>query len=481
MHRVHSFRQLIILVPLSVSVSHCLDTEVPEERVPSGEVVGVTVGPANSRVREGRSLQLTLNRVFSGGTLEDVTSEGTWSTSNEAVATVDEAGLLTAVAVGTSTIQATLDSLSDRTFVFVTPGLIEVQTTPFAPSLTLGVDRQFVATGIFSDYSVRDLAGQVVWAFEDEEDVTAIVDADGLATGVRTGTTTLAASVDGLFVSSEVTVVDEDVSNLVVAPSVLSFAPNVSGAQLVATGVFGSFEQDLTSQVLWTSSDPAVASVSSDGAVTAGQVGEATITASFMGITADAAVTVAEVTGFAVDPASASVPVGWTVQLEALGPVDGGAQVDLTSAASWSVVDDGTQEDDRVSVDAQGLVVGESVGSEVVRAEIVFGDSDLNADVMVTVTDASLQNVRVSPRTSTVAVGGTAQFTLTGIFTDSSTRTLTAEATWRSSEREVAGISNVEGSRGQAAALGEGTTTIEVRFVREGETFQDSASLTVMP
>jgi len=72
-------------------------------------------------------------------------------------------------------------------------------------------------------------------------------------------------------------------------------------------------------------------------------------------------------------------------------------------------------------------------------------------------------------------VANTLQFTATGNFTDGSKQDLTTTATWNSSNRAVATISNSSGSQGLAKALAAGTTTISAAV----GSLSDSTPLTV--
>lgn len=58
--------------------------------------------------------------LIDGTTTAVVTGDTAWTTSNAAVATVDEAGLVTSVAVGTATITGTYRSKTDTVAVTVT-------------------------------------------------------------------------------------------------------------------------------------------------------------------------------------------------------------------------------------------------------------------------------------------------------------------------------------------------------------------------
>lgn len=72
----------------------------PSTAVMSVEVIGPTL-------EVGATGQFKATATLSDGTKQDVTPVSTWTSSNTAVATVTAAGLVTAVAVGSTTITAT--------------------------------------------------------------------------------------------------------------------------------------------------------------------------------------------------------------------------------------------------------------------------------------------------------------------------------------------------------------------------------------
>jgi uncharacterized protein YjdB len=63
----------------------------------------------------GASSQYSATATMSNGTTEVVTTSATWTSSNPDIATVTPGGLVTAIAEGTVTIQATFDNISGTT------------------------------------------------------------------------------------------------------------------------------------------------------------------------------------------------------------------------------------------------------------------------------------------------------------------------------------------------------------------------------
>jgi uncharacterized protein YjdB len=95
---------LFVAIALSVAASACGSSTSPS----SVSSVSVTGAPPVV----GSSSQYTATATMSNGTTEVVTSTATWTSSDPTIATVTPGGLVTAIAEGTVTIQATFDSIS---------------------------------------------------------------------------------------------------------------------------------------------------------------------------------------------------------------------------------------------------------------------------------------------------------------------------------------------------------------------------------
>jgi hypothetical protein len=116
--------------------------------------------------------------------------------------------------------------------------------------------------------------------------------------------------------------------------------------------------------VTWTSSNLAVASVTSDGTIAALSAGQATITATAGGKTAQAIVTVtaAPVATVVVTPATASIAVSATQQLTA-GVFDANGTALAGRAVAWSSADL-----TKAVVSTTGLVTGVGAGTAIITA-----------------------------------------------------------------------------------------------------------------
>ena len=168
-------------------------------------VTSIELDMTETEITEGESLQLTATVLPEDATDKSVT----WASSNEAVATVDENGLVTAVVAGTAIISAsTIDGSNLTAFCTVTvePNIVHVTSIELnqtSAGMTEGETLQLTATVLPEDATDKT----VTWASSDE--AVATVDQNGLVTAVAPGTATITATtIDGsdLSTSCEVTV-----------------------------------------------------------------------------------------------------------------------------------------------------------------------------------------------------------------------------------------------------------------------------------
>lgn len=266
----------------------------------STEVDSITVSPSTVSLAIGGTTQLTATGSVGHGshpaTSTNITASVTWTTSSTSVATVSSAGLLTAVGAGSATITATMQGFgglltSNSVAVTVTGTSGGSGTSALASLAVIPGDQavsspsqtsQFIAIGTTSTGATIDVTNQVGWNSSSAQ--VAKISSTGLATGLSKGTTTitaLATNADGTVVAGTATFT---VTNGVAEPfTALNISPNSEA--LSATGQTGQFvalatsgttglEQDVTNstQVIWSSSIPTIATVTTSPAATAGTV-----------------------------------------------------------------------------------------------------------------------------------------------------------------------------------------------------------------
>jgi len=224
----------------------------------------------------------------------------TWSSSNPGGLTVSQTGLVTALAAGAYFVTATVDSLQAYAGVFVGAGPpASVSVAPTAASVGAAGDT-LVLTAI-----VRDAAGRLLdhpattWVSSDPSVATVASDsagglglAVGTVTGVIPGVATITATSGTASGTASLTVTQAaSVASVTVSPTSTSLVSHAT-KQLVATVRDPSGKVLAGRSIAWVSDNPAVATVSTSGVVTAVGAGSATVTATSGGMSGSSAISV---------------------------------------------------------------------------------------------------------------------------------------------------------------------------------------------
>ena len=428
--------------------------------VTAANLVAIDVTPTDPSLARGTTVQLTATGRFSDLTTQDLTTQVTWASATTTTATVSAGGLVTGVNTGTSVVSATMGAVSGSVTVTVTPAVLTaIDVTPTNPSIADGLTQQFTATGRFSDMTTQNLTTMVTWSSGTA--ATATITAGGLATAVNPGTSVITATSGTISGSTTLTVTAAALVSIAVTPTNPSIADGLT-QQFTATGTFtDATTANLTTTVTWTSGTPATATISnaagSQGLATAVNPGTSVITATSGTISGSTTLTVtpAALVSIQVTPVNPSLVDGLTQQFTATGTFTDATTANITDTVTWS---SGTTAVATISnaAGSRGLATGVSPGTSVITAT----SGTISGTTTLTVTDAQLVSIVVTPAAATISLGTTRQFTATGHYTDATTADLTDTVTWASSDATVATISNAAGSRGLATSVAVGTTTI---------------------
>ncbi|MDO9452743.1 MAG: Ig-like domain-containing protein [Stagnimonas sp.] len=437
--------------------------------VSAAVVTSVAVTPVNTTLAKGSTGQARATATFSDRSTRDVTAMASWASSSPAVATVSNTdgsrGLVTAVSVGSTNISASFQSVTGSTALTVTAAaLVSIEVSPANPTVPKGRSGQFTATGTYTDNSTQNLTTSVTWSSSNTAVASISNEAgkQGFATAVGTGTSTIKAVSGNIEGSTGLTVTDAVLTALQVTPSTSAPAKGTT-QQFTATGTYSDQStQDLTGTVVWSSSDAAVASISnasgSSGLASALTEGTATITATSDALSSTASLTVTAATLSRIDitPSQPSIPVGTSQQFTATAVYTDSSTQDVSGTATWASSDSSVLEVSNSS-GQRGFAVANKLGTATVTASIM----GVTGSTVATVSDATLTAIQVTPANRSLAKGFSLQYTAVGTYSDNSTRDITAQVTWASSNTGVASISNADGSRGLAtASITPGTATI---------------------
>jgi len=374
--------------PISVTVGPQTTSSTTNFSVVPATLVSIQVSPSTASVAVGGTQQFTATANYNNGTQQNVTALATWNASNAAgscpscppTATVSNApgshGLVTATNGGGASISATYGGFTGFASVKIIT-FTSFAISPVSPSISAGTVLQFTSSGNFSDGSSQNLTSQSVWS-SNQTSVATISNSPGtpgLATGVGAGFDQICASYNNnqQQACTVLTVVLGPPVSIVVSPTNLSIPKAVQQSFTALATYANNSTQDLTTQVIWTSSNPAVATISnspgSQGLVMDVGSGTATITATSGTIRGSTTLTLtpAVPVKLTVSPVASALQVGSTLQLTATLVFTDSSTQDVTQSATWSssAASSATISN---AAGSQGLVTGVAVGSATITA-----------------------------------------------------------------------------------------------------------------
>jgi trimeric autotransporter adhesin len=423
----------VCLLSLAVVLSSLLvacggdDSAAPP---PAVTLSKLTISPAVASLPNGTTQQLTVTGTYSDGTSKNVTPLVAWTVSPATAAKVSSSGLLTALAQGTATVNATITAVSAHLPLTVqAPALTSIQITPSSVSIPLGTNQQLTATASYTDGTSANVTNSVSWSSTPA--TVASVNVSGLVQSVSKGSFSITATSGTISGSLNATVGNAALQSLQVLPTSAAI-PKGTTQIFSATAIFtdGS-KQDVTASATWQSSNIGVASVSSTGTATSSAQGSADISASYQTVGATAALTVsaASIKSIQVSPATASLAKGTNLQLDASAVLTDGSTQDVTNSVVWS-----SSASSVCSVSASAMATAVNTGTCMATAT----SGSVSASATLTVTAATLTGITLTPPNPSVCSGGSVQLKATGNFSDGSSQDMTGSVIYTSSKPLVA-------------------------------------------
>ena len=322
----------------------------------------VTVSPASATLQSlGSTVQLTATvQDQNGQAMSGITVA--WTSSDTEVGTVDESGLMTAVGNGTVTVTATAWSATGTASVAVDQVAAKVVVDPATDTLMTSGDTLRLSADAL-DSNGNAVAG-AVFAWASTDTLVAVVDDEGLVTGVSAGEVEVTATSEGSTGRARLTVAAPVPTTVAISPDTVAFNALGQAAQLAAE------VRDQVSRVMegepvsWSSADTLVATVDSTGLATAMRTGATTVAATAGSASATAVVTVTQSAGrVVVSPPAATIALGDTLRLTAEAFDENGHAV-ADAEFDWSSTDPSV-----ARVDGRGLVTGVGEGRATVTVE----------------------------------------------------------------------------------------------------------------
>jgi len=117
-------------------------------------LVSITVTPTNPSITTGTTQQFTATGMYSDGSMQNLTSTATWSSSTSGVATINASGLASATGTGQTTIKAASGAINGSTTLTVTVAV------GFVPTGSLNTSRYYHTATVLNDGTVLITGGE---------------------------------------------------------------------------------------------------------------------------------------------------------------------------------------------------------------------------------------------------------------------------------------------------------------------------------
>ncbi len=236
---------------------------------------------------------------------------------------------------------------------------------------------------------------------------------------------------------------DAQLSALQLAPE-LGVLPVGESRSLAATGVYSDGStRDLTTEVQWASSNPAVATLSPAGALVTVAEGATTLSAVLGDVRVAVHLLVSSKTleSIALAPVGLELGLGAAQRFTATATFSDQSTRNVSAQVVWS-----SSAPEHAPVSEDGVVNALTLGTTTLG--VTWGGKA--ATSQVTVVAKRLTSIAVTPAYSVIVVGGTQQLTATGTYSDGSTLDVTASAQWTSEYPDGATVD----SGGQVTGMG---------------------------
>lgn len=260
--------------------------------LPAATLVSIAVTPATATIAIGATQQLVATAVYSDGSAQDVSTKAAWTSATPAVASVTAAaGKATGVRAGSAVVTASFNGKSGSSTLTVAPAtLTSLAITPPAVVLRVGESRQLTATATYSDGTTSVVTTQS--QFTSANTAAVGTTATGMLTGVAAGTSVISAAFGGKVATSSAETLAATVTSLSISPAIASINAGATQSYIATALYSDSSTAVVTNSAQWTSSNTAIATIMNTGVATGIAQGITTISATFNGQPATAALTV---------------------------------------------------------------------------------------------------------------------------------------------------------------------------------------------
>jgi len=374
----------------------------------------------------------------------DVTAAADWTTSNPLVVTA-QGGLIRPRGVGEAEVTVTYKGLSKKLRVAVLPAVNGLHLDESEMTLYKGEAAEL------PDVYGEDLNGTEVsfsdiaeWSSADE---TVAAVENGKLKAKKLGETTVTMTIRGQSNTLAVKVLEKALALLPSAASMSLVRGETAPKPTVKAVLANGEEIDVSDEVEWEASSPNL--LLADATVKGLLPSKVTLTGTYLNEEVSIPVTIEDrMTNVTVDPDTIELNPGRSRTIKVTGKDSTGKPVTLTKSVQW------TSSAPAVAAVSGSTVKALAAGNATLTA--TYQGQALSVKVAVV---PKLQKVELSEKSLKLSNGESRRLQLIAYYDDGTTKDVTAQAVWTSSNVGVAAV-----SEGQVTGVKKGTASIKAKF-----------------
>nr|WP_252732026.1 Ig-like domain-containing protein [Paraglaciecola arctica] len=239
--------------------------------VSSAKLISIVLSPVNSSLPLGQSRQFNAQGTFADGTIQDLTSEVTWLSSNDGIAQISNSefspGIADSISLGGTTITAILGDVQQVSTLTISDAVLSsIEIQPSNQEIAKGTQSQIKAIGHYTDGSLIDLTSSVSWNSSHPNLVSLQSANSGTVITQDIGTALVSAELEDVIGLANIVVSSATLTSIAIEAA-QTMVPSGITQRLTAVGTYSDLStKDLSQQVSWISDDVLKATVSNNSA-----------------------------------------------------------------------------------------------------------------------------------------------------------------------------------------------------------------------
>ncbi|NIK68275.1 MULTISPECIES: hypothetical protein [unclassified Paenibacillus] len=390
-------------------------------------------------------LQIKAEVLSNSNVSSDITTVGTWTSSDITIATVDQ-GKVIPKAVGTTKITVAYRGVSRSIDVTVYPSITKLKAEKTSIDGFKGIEGELPkVTATTFDGSSVDVSKLVKWTVADEE----IAELkDGVWTAKQLGETTFTGTVQDLKATVKLVVHLKPIKLLSEAKDLSVILGKETNLPKVTVVYEDGTEADISEAIEWNTASDNI--VLLDKTLKGLEASNVTLTGTYLSKTVSVRVKIEEeIVKMVVEPTKLELNPGRSKAIKVTGYYKDGKKVSIGTKMNWVAANENI-----AAISGSSSVKAIDVGTTKVTGKY----QGKTVEVPVTVTP-KLKSLQLSSKSAQMSAGDTLTVSLQAIYYTGNPVNATSGATWTSSNSSIATVKD-----GKITAVRKGSATIKAAF-----------------